>query len=56
MGLGAFLSLPLPVMLALAALVLGLLVVGWVAAPLLQPVVVRAAAPLDADDPHPQQF
>jgi hypothetical protein len=55
MGLSAFLSLPLPVMLALAALVLMLLLVGRVVAQLHQPIVVRQAAPLDADAPQPQQ-
>jgi hypothetical protein len=46
MRLGAFLSLPLPVMLALGALVLGLLLVGKVVAQLRQPVSVRPTPPL----------
>jgi hypothetical protein len=54
MGLSAFFSLPLPVMLALGALVLGLLLVGRVVAQLHQPVVVRAATPLEPGEPQPQ--
>jgi hypothetical protein len=55
MGLSAFLSLPLPVMLALGALALGLLLVGRVVAQLHQPGVVREATPLAPDEPQPQR-
>jgi hypothetical protein len=45
MLIGAFLRLPLPVLLALAALLLGLAVLARVVAGLRKPVVIIAAEP-----------
>lgn len=45
MGLVALLSLPLPVILAFAAVVLVMLLLGWAVAGLRRPGVVRAPAP-----------
>ncbi|MFL6675741.1 MAG: hypothetical protein ACJ8LG_20905 [Massilia sp.] len=55
MSLSSFLSLPLPVVLALGAVVLLLLLLGRLVAQWQQPVVVRAPEPAHQDAPEPQQ-